>query len=101
MAPAEFEAVLLKCAHVKDCAVVGLPHLQAGQLPHAVIVPKSDSRHLGPEHYVRFVAENAPKELQLEGGVTLVDSIPRNTLGKLVRRELLNWVLQIHHQRKL
>ncbi|XP_037529351.1 uncharacterized protein LOC119406692 [Rhipicephalus sanguineus] len=52
-----------------------------------------------PEGWYR--TENAPKELQLEGGVTLVDSIPRNTLGKLVRRELLNWVLQIHHQRKL
>ncbi|KAH7950893.1 hypothetical protein HPB52_003076 [Rhipicephalus sanguineus] len=92
--PPKVEAALLQCAHVKDCAVVGLPHLQAGQVPHAIIVPKSNSRHLGPEHYVRFVNERMPEQYRLEGGVTLVDAIPRNKLGKLVRRELVNWMLE-------
>lgn len=101
MAPAEIEAVLLQCADVKDCAVVGLPHPQAGQLPHAVIVPKNESRHLGLEHYIRFVNERVPKQLQLEGGVTLVDSIPRNKVGKLVRRELLNMVLELRNRKNL
>lgn len=96
--PPKVEAALLQCAHVKDCAVVGLPHLQAGQVPHAIIVPKSNSRHLGPEHYVRFVNERMPEQYRLEGGVTLVDAIPRNKLGKLVRRELVNWMLERRNQ---
>ncbi|KAL1467015.1 hypothetical protein MTO96_005881 [Rhipicephalus appendiculatus] len=90
--PADIEAVLLQCADVKDCVVVGLPHLQAGQLPHAVIVSQTDRGHLGPEHYIRFVDERMPKHCHLEGGVTLVDSIPRNKLGKVARHELLKWV---------
>ncbi|XP_077524732.1 uncharacterized protein LOC144136348 [Amblyomma americanum] len=92
--PAYIEAALVQCPAVKDCAVVGLPHPEDGQLPHAVIVPKPEGRHLGPEHYLRFVEESVPKELRLQGGVTLVDEIPRNKLGKLVRRDLLEWVLE-------
>ncbi|XP_075535405.1 uncharacterized protein LOC142570993 isoform X1 [Dermacentor variabilis] len=101
MAPADIEAVLLQCVDVKDCAVVGLPHPQAGQLPHAVIVPKKKSRHLDLEHYIRFVNERVPKQLQLEGGATLVDSIPRNKIGKLVRQELVSWLLQLRTQNNL
>lgn len=92
--PACIEAALLQCPEVKDCAVVGLPHPDDGHVAHAVVVAKPESRHLGPEHYLRFVNESVPKELRLEGGVTLVDEIPRNKLGKLVRRELLKWVLE-------
>lgn len=93
IAPAEIEAVLLKCPQVQDCAVVGLSNLEAGQLPHAVVVPKPGSEDFGPEHFQRFVDARVPKSLRLEGGVTIVDAIPRNKLGKLVRRELLKWVL--------
>ncbi|XP_075748756.1 uncharacterized protein LOC119172627 isoform X1 [Rhipicephalus microplus] len=99
--PAKAEAVLLQSAHVKDCAVVGLPDIQAGHLPHAIIVPKVDSNHLGPQYYRNFADERMPQEYKLEGGVTLVDSIPRNNLGKLVRRELAKWVLERRNQGSL
>ncbi|CAN8006014.1 unnamed protein product, partial [Ixodes hexagonus] len=89
--PADVEAMLLRCPEVADCAVVGLPDPVAHQLPHAVIVPKVP---VGEEHFVSFMAENAPSYLQLEGGVTLTDAIPRNNLGKVVRRQLLEWVLR-------
>ncbi|XP_077564180.1 uncharacterized protein LOC144179636 isoform X3 [Haemaphysalis longicornis] len=93
IAPAEIEAVLLKCPQVQDCAVMGLPNPEAGQLPHAVVVPKPRSEDFDPEHFQRFVDARVPKSLRLEGGVTIVDAIPRNKLGKLVRRELLKLVL--------
>ncbi|KAH7978035.1 hypothetical protein HPB49_004298 [Dermacentor silvarum] len=86
--------------HLKSY-IQSLPHPQAGQLPHAVIVPKNESKHLGLEHYITFVNERVPKQLQLEGGVTLVDSIPRNKIGKLVRRELLNMVLELRTRKHL
>ncbi|KAH6927748.1 hypothetical protein HPB50_007730 [Hyalomma asiaticum] len=94
ISPAEIESTLLASPDVRDCVVVGLPHEEAGQVPHAIIVPERKSRHLGPDHYVKFVDANMPRALRLEGGVTLVDEIPRNKLGKFVRRNLVDWVLQ-------
>lgn len=94
VSPVLVETVLQKCPEVDDCAVVGLPHHEAGHVAHAVIVRKPDARTLGIEHFTQFVKANAPKSFHLEGGVTFVDKIPRNELGKLVRSELIQWVLQ-------
>ncbi|XP_042145951.1 4-coumarate--CoA ligase 3 [Ixodes scapularis] len=96
--PADVEYMLLRCPEVADCAVVGLPDPEATQLLHAVIVPK---KPVGEEHFVNFMKENALSCLHLEGGVTLTDAIPRNKLGKLVRRQLVEWVLQrSKHERR-
>ncbi|XP_049271527.1 LOW QUALITY PROTEIN: uncharacterized protein LOC119393961 [Rhipicephalus sanguineus] len=91
--PSEVEAVLLKCPEVRDCAVVGIPHPEAGEVAHALVVPEPDSRTLSADHVIQFVEANAPKGCHLEGGVTFVDRIPRNNLGKLVRRQLVQWIL--------
>ncbi|XP_050034583.1 uncharacterized protein [Dermacentor andersoni] len=91
--PAEVEAVLFKCPGVHDCAVVGIPHPEAGEVAHALIVPEPEARTLSADHVKQFVEANAPKGCHLEGGVTFVDKIPRNNLGKLVRRELVQWIL--------
>lgn len=94
VSPVLVESVLQKCPEVHDCAVVGLPHPEAGHVAHAVVVRKPESSTLEAAHFTRFVEENAPKSFRLEGGVTFVDKIPRNELGKLVRRELVQWVLK-------
>lgn len=94
VSPVLVESVLHKCSEVNDCAVVGLPHHEAGHVAHAVVVRKPEASTLGAGHFTRFVEENAPKSFRLEGGVTFVDKIPRNGLGKLVRRELVQWVLK-------
>ncbi|XP_077546647.1 uncharacterized protein LOC144159190 isoform X2 [Haemaphysalis longicornis] len=94
IAPSKIEAVLLNCPEVQDCALVGLPSPEVGELPHAVVVPKPGYEHLGPEHFQRFVNAKVPMFLKLEGGVTIVTEIPRNRLGKLQRRELRKWVIE-------
>lgn len=91
--PAEVEAVLLKCPEVHDCAVVGMPHPEAGEVAHALVVPEPEARTLSADDVMQFVEANAPKGCHLEGGVTFVHKIPRNNLGKLVRRQLVQWIL--------
>ena len=44
MAPAELEGLLLGHPHVADCAVVGVPDIEAGELPRAYIVLKAGQR---------------------------------------------------------
>ena len=44
VAPAELEGVLLGHTAVADCAVVGVPDQQAGELPRAYVVLKPGER---------------------------------------------------------
>lgn len=94
VAPAEVEAALLKCPEVEDCVVVGLPNPETGHLAHAAVVAKPGAESLGDEYFLRFVEANVPRDYRLEGGLTFVDEIPRNKLGKFMRPYLLRWVLE-------
>ncbi|KAH7945955.1 hypothetical protein HPB49_017834 [Dermacentor silvarum] len=53
--PAEVEAVLLKCPEVHDCAVVGMPHPEAGEVAHALVVPEPEARTLSADDVMQFV----------------------------------------------
>ena len=44
MAPAELEAVLLGHSDVTDSGVIGLPHPEAGEVPHAWVVRTPGSK---------------------------------------------------------
>lgn len=85
--PAEIEALLLSNPKVKDCGVIGIPDENAGELPFAYVV-KQDGVDLTEEEIVQFVADNASKVKWLRGGARVIDQIPRNTTGKLLRREM-------------
>ncbi|OAD56938.1 Luciferin 4-monooxygenase [Eufriesea mexicana] len=52
--PAELEAILLTCPEIKDAAVIGLPHEEAGELPTAFIV-KQEGSNLTAENVINFV----------------------------------------------
>ena len=42
VAPAELEALLLTHPKIKDCAVVGIPDAQCGEVPRAFVVATDD-----------------------------------------------------------
>lgn len=95
VAPTEIEAVLLKCPQVLDCGVVGIPDADAGgHVPHAAVVPKPGNEIAGIEYFQRYVNENVPRKYNLEGGVSIVEKIPRNKFGKLLRPQLLQQILE-------
>jgi fatty acid CoA ligase FadD36 len=81
----EIETVLLGHPGVEEAAVVGLPDEDLGQRIVAYVVSSSDVK---PDELIQFVAQQLsahkrPRE------VRFVDSLPRNALGKVLKKQLL------------
>jgi malonyl-CoA/methylmalonyl-CoA synthetase len=85
--PREVEDVLLAHPGVAEVAVLGTPSDEWGELVTAFVVPTADQPTL--EALDIFAAERlAPfKRPRL---LRFVDSLPRNALGKVVKRELVS-----------
>ena len=81
------EALLLTHPDVVDCGVVGLPDPEAGELPHAWVVPKPGT-DLTQQAVIDFVAKNVAPFKKLRGGVKFVETIPKTASGKILRREI-------------
>jgi malonyl-CoA/methylmalonyl-CoA synthetase len=83
--PQVVERVTGECPGVRECAVVGLPDRQRGERVAAVIVRSDrnlDEKMLMAWWADRLVHYQRPKEL------VFAESLPRNNLGKVSRREL-------------
>lgn len=85
VAPAELEALIRDFPDVQDAAVVGIPHPTQGEVPRAYIVPKA-GKQLNTEKLADFVAGKVAQYKHLKGGIEIVESIPKNTTGKILRR---------------
>jgi long-chain acyl-CoA synthetase len=86
IAPAELEALLLESPEVADCAVIGVPDADAGEVPRAFVVPYP-GRTLDVEALKRFVAERVAGYKQIRD-YKVIEAIPRNPSGKILRRML-------------
>jgi fatty acid CoA ligase FadD36 len=81
----EIETALLGHAGVTEAAVVGVPDDDLGQRIVAFVVGDAD-----PQALINFVAQELsvhkrPRE------VRVVDSLPRNAMGKVLKKELAQW----------
>nr|XP_015834354.1 PREDICTED: 4-coumarate--CoA ligase isoform X1 [Tribolium castaneum] len=85
VAPAELEEILKSHPSVEDAAVVGIPHPVQGEAPKAFVVLKKEVR---PELLKEFVALKVANYKRLVGGVVVLERIPRNCAGKVLRSEL-------------
>ncbi|HWF34855.1 MAG TPA: AMP-binding protein [Solirubrobacteraceae bacterium] len=85
VAPAELEALLITHPEVADCAVIGIPDDEAGELPKAFVVPVGDS--LDPDAVTAFVAEHVAPHKRIRA-LEIVDAIPKSPSGKILRRLL-------------
>jgi malonyl-CoA/methylmalonyl-CoA synthetase len=80
--PAEVEAVLSRHPGVEEVAVVGLPSAEWGETVVAYVVGDPDLASLHDLAAAELEPFKCPRELRL------VDALPRNALGKVVRGEL-------------
>jgi 4-coumarate--CoA ligase len=86
--PAELEALLISHPKIADCAVIGIPDEEAGELPKAFVVPVPDSG-LTVEEVQAHVAEHVASYKKVRV-VEFVDEIPKSASGKILRRMLRN-----------
>lgn len=85
--PREVERVLCECPGVRDAAVIGVPDPQRGEVVKAVVVMKEgvrwDANQLNRYCHTHLSAHKRPRIFE-----QAVGDLPRNFLGKLVRRRL-------------
>jgi fatty acid CoA ligase FadD36 len=81
----EIETVLLGHPGVAEVAVIGAPDEDLGQRIVAFVVGDADSQTLIDYVAQQLSVHKRPRE------VRLVDSLPRNAMGKVLKKELAEW----------
>lgn len=84
--PSDLEAVLREHPAVAEGAVVGVPSAQWGETPVAFVVPRAGEAP-EPAALQAWFAERVARTQRLHA-VVLLDELPRNGIGKVLRREL-------------
>ncbi|HEU4370323.1 MAG TPA: long-chain-fatty-acid--CoA ligase [Methylomirabilota bacterium] len=85
IAPAEIEALLFEHPGVADCAVIGKPDPEAGEVPKAFVVRKDPA--LTVEALLDWARGRLAGYKTLHE-IALVDAIPKTASGKILRRVL-------------
>lgn len=86
ISPDEVENVINSHPKVEECAVIGVPDPEFGQQPFAFCVLKKGERAT-EEEIIEYCRERL-SPFKRPRGVRFVDSLPRNPLGKILRRQL-------------
>ena len=86
IAPAEIEAVLYSHPGVEEAAVVGVADVEWGQKVAAVLAPRPGAE-LDPAEVVEFCRQRLASFKKPEI-VRVVESLPKNQMGKILRKDL-------------
>lgn len=82
--PAELEDVLFEHPAVKDCAVIGKPDPEAGEIPKAFVVVEGE---VTAEELMEFVEERVAGYKRIRE-IEFIEKIPRSPSGKILKAEL-------------
>src|SRR5207244_11168254 len=85
IAPAEIEALLFEHEGVADCAVIGKPDPEAGEVPKAFVVSKDKT--LTAEALLQWARGRLAGYKTLQE-IQFVEAIPKTASGKILRRVL-------------
>lgn len=87
VSPAELEDVIRSHAKVSDATVIGIPHERYGEVPRAYITIKSGTE-INTDELKQFVSNKVSNYKDIKGGIVVVDNLPKNAMGKFLRRKL-------------
>ncbi len=87
VAPAEVEAVLFQHEAVADCAVIGKPDAESGEIPKALVLLRPGAQ-IEPEALMEFVGSRLAGYKRVRE-VEFVPNIPKTASGKVLRRVLI------------
>ncbi|RMF42518.1 MAG: long-chain fatty acid--CoA ligase [Planctomycetota bacterium] len=85
--PAEVEAVLVQCEGVREAAVVGVPDPDRGEIVKAFVVMEPGAAW-DPHRMDAFCRQRLAAHMRPRLWERVEGDLPRNFLGKVVRREL-------------
>ncbi|KAH0840718.1 hypothetical protein AYO21_00628 [Fonsecaea monophora] len=88
VSPAELEALLITHPSIQEAAVIGIrdPSDPTSDLPRSYVV--ADPGEISADQVKAYVSKNLSASKQLRGGVVFVKELPKNAVGKILRREL-------------
>lgn len=84
--PAEIESVLVQHPDVADCAVIGLPDAEFGEVVAAYIQPAAGAKPT-EQGLIEFAEKNLAR-YKIPRRFAFVDKLPREESGKLMKRKL-------------
>jgi acyl-CoA synthetase (AMP-forming)/AMP-acid ligase II len=86
ISPEEVENMLGSHPKIEEAAVIGVPDPEWGQEPRAVVVLKK-GQHASGEEIIEFCRAKLAG-FKRPRSVVFVDSLPRNALGKILKKDL-------------
>jgi acyl-CoA synthetase (AMP-forming)/AMP-acid ligase II len=85
--PTDIEEIVIKHVAVKDVAVFGIPHEDWGETPVAAVVLYEDV-YTTEDEIKNWANQNLEARYQKIFKVIIMDELPRNVAGKVLKREL-------------
>lgn len=86
ISPEEVEMVLHSHPKIEEAAIIGVPDVEWGENPRAIVVLKKGQKAT-PEEVMEYTRERLAS-FKRPRSVIFVDSLPRNPMGKVLKREL-------------
>lgn len=96
--PIDIEEVLLKHDAVKECAVIGVDDEKLGQKIVALVCLKPESEAKSKDLFKWCMSELEDRKVPKE--IYIIDSIPRNVIGKISKRDVKDLYEQITSERE-
>ncbi|MGB9905018.1 MAG: class I adenylate-forming enzyme family protein, partial [Desulfotomaculales bacterium] len=91
ISPEELEYLIIEHPKVAEVAVVGYPDEKLGEKVCAVIVP-AKGENVSLEEIIEFLKKKDIAVYKLPEKIMVVESLPRNPVGKVLKRELRDFV---------
>ncbi len=85
--PTDLEEIIIKHKAVKDVAVFGIPHTEWGETPVAAVVLHEEVSST-PDEIKDWTNQHLEARYQKIYKVIIIDELPRNVAGKVLKREL-------------